>query len=71
MQEEQLGEIEIPNIEGKSLKEAESIIKENQLQLIISNEQDEINKETTLVKEQTPKAGIKVKPGTNIYVEFE
>jgi len=67
---EQVAEIEVPNIEGKNLKEAESILKESNLQLIISNEQEEIDKENTLVKEQTPKTGIKVKQGSNVYVDW-
>lgn len=67
---EQLLEVEMPNIEGKSLKEAESILKENNLKLVISNEQEEIDKENTLVKEQTPKTGIKVKQESNVYVDI-
>ena len=55
-QDEQDSEIEVPNVEGKTLKEAESILKENNLNLIINNEQEGMDKETTIVKEQTPKA---------------
>lgn len=29
-----------------------------------------MNKENTIVKEQIPKAGIKVKEGTNVYVDW-
>ena len=69
-QDEQASEIEVPNIEGKTLKEAQSILKESNLNLIINNEQEGINKETTIVKEQTPKAGIKVKEGSNVYIDW-
>lgn len=69
-QDEQASEIEVPNIEGKTLKEAQSILKENNLNLIINNEQEGINKETTIVKEQTPKAGIKVKEGSSVYIDW-
>lgn len=69
-QDEQASEIEVPNIEGKTLKEAQSILKESNLNLIINNEQEGINKETTIVKEQTPKAGIKVKEGSSVYIDW-
>lgn len=61
---------QVPNIEGKSIKEAESILKENNLKLVINNEQEGIDKENTIIKEQTPKAGVKVKEEANIYVEL-
>lgn len=67
--EEMKKEVEVPNIEGKTLKEAEKILKENNLKLVISNEQEEIDKENTIIKEQTPKASIKVKEESNVYVE--
>ncbi len=38
-QEEQVNEIEVPNIEGKTLKEAESILKENNLKMVLTDEQ--------------------------------
>lgn len=63
-------DVQVPNIEGKSIKEAESILKENNLKLVINNEQEGIDKENTIIKEQTPKAGIKVKEEANIYVEL-
>ena len=62
--------VQVPNIEGKSIKEAESILKENNLKLVINNEQEGIDKENTIIKEQTPKAGVKVKEEANIYVEL-
>lgn len=69
-QDEQALEIEVPNIEGKTLKEAQSILKESNLNLIINNEQEGIDKETTIVKEQTPKTGIKVKEGSSVYIDW-
>ena len=62
--------VQVPNIEGKSIKEAESILKENNLKLVINNEQEGIDKENTIIKEQTPKEGVKVKEEANIYVEL-
>ena len=69
-QDEQILEVEVPNIEGKSLKEAESILKENNLQIVISNEQEGMDKENSVVKNQTPKVGIKVKEGSSVYVDW-
>lgn len=63
-------DVQVPNIEGKSIKEAESILKENNLKLVINNEPEGIDKENTIIKEQTPKAGVKVKEEANIYVEL-
>lgn len=70
-EEEQVkNDVQVPNIEGKSIKEAESILKENNLKLVINNEQEGIDKENTIIKEQTPKVGVKVKEEANIYVEL-
>lgn len=63
-------DVQVPNIEGKSIKEAESILKEKKLKLVINNEPEGIDKENTIIKEQTPKAGVKVKEEANIYVEL-
>ena len=69
-QDEQIIEVEVPNVEEKTLKEAESILKENNLQMIINNQQEGMDKENTIVKQQTPKAGIKVKEGSNVYIDW-
>lgn len=70
LEEEMKKEVEVPNIEGLTLKEAEKILKENNLKLVISNEQEGMDKENTTVKIQTPKASIKVKEQSNVYVDW-
>jgi len=60
----------VPNIEGKSLKEAASILKQINLELVISNEQEGMDKENTVVKKQVPKEGIKVKEASKVYVDY-
>lgn len=70
LEEEMKKEVEVPNIEGLTIKEAEKILKENNLKLVISNEQEGTDKENTTVKEQTPKASIKVKEESNVYVDW-
>ena len=69
-EEDQVVQIEVPNIEGKSLKEAESILKENNLVLTINNQQEGMDKENTIVKNQIPKANIRVKEGSNVYIDW-
>ena len=67
---ETVEKIETPDILGKSLKEAEKILKETGLTLNLENQNlDEIDKENTIVNEQTPKAGIVVNKGSNVYVK--
>lgn len=68
--EDMRNEVEVPDIEQKTIKEVESILKEKNLSLVINNEQEGIDKENTIVREQTPKAGIKVKEKSNIYVDL-
>lgn len=68
--QEEILEVEVPNIEGKSIKEAESILKENNLTLVISNEQEEMDKENIIIKEQIPKQKVKVKQGSSVFVEW-
>lgn len=69
-EEEKVVEVEVPNIEGKTLNEATTILKENNLQLIINNEQDDMDKENIIIKEQTPKGGIKIRKGNSVYVDW-
>ena len=69
-EETALAEVEIPNIEGKTLSEATKMLKESNLKISINNEQEGMDKENTLVTNQTPKAGIKVKEESSIYVDW-
>lgn len=62
-------QVETPDILGKSLQEAEKIVKETGLEMVIENETEEMNKENIMVKEQTPKAGIMVNKGSKLYVK--
>lgn len=68
--EEQTLEVEVPNIEGKTIKEAEKILKEKKLKIEINNEQEEMDKENAIVKAQTPIAGVKIKETSTIYVDW-
>ncbi len=67
--EEVVEQIQTPDVLGKSLKEAESILKENDLEAVYETDSEEIDKENTYVEEQTPKAGITVNKGSKIYLK--
>ncbi len=67
---EQIEQVQVPNIEGLSLKEAEKSVKEFGLELNIENNSEEIDKENTIVVEQTPKEGITVNKGSKVYAKY-
>ena len=67
--EEVVEKVQTPDILGKSLKEAESILKENGLETVYESDSEEIDKENTYIEEQTPKAGIIVNKGSKIYLK--
>ena len=64
-------EIETPDLLEKTIEEAQKITKENEIELVIENESEELDKQNTIVKEQTPKAGITIKKGSKIYIKYE
>ena len=66
--EEVLQQVQVPDIMGKSLKEAEQILKENHLEMSVENE--EIDKENTYVKNQIPSSGIMVNEESKVIIEY-
>lgn len=68
---EVIEEIEAPDVVGKSLEEAKKIAKDNEVELVIQNEQEEMDKQSIMVKEQVPKPGITIKKGSKIYINYE
>ena len=64
-------QVETPDLIGKSITEAEKIVKESGLELVIQNEEEEMDKDNTIIKTQTPQAGIVVNKGNKVYVEKE
>ncbi len=67
---EQVEQVQTPDIIGKTIEESEKIIKENGLELIIQNETENLDKENTIIKNQTPQAGIVVNKGNKVYIEY-
>ena len=66
--EDVVSQVQVPDVMGKSLKEAEQILKENNLEMSIDNE--EIDKENTYVKNQIPSSGITVNEESKVVVEY-
>lgn len=67
---EQIEQVQVPNVEGISIKEAEKAIKEVGLEISIQNDSEEIDRENTVVKEQAPIEGVSVNKGSKIFVQY-
>ena len=61
---EQIEQVVTPDIVGKSIAEAEKLLKENGLELVLESEVEDTE---ALVKEQVPSAGIVVKKGSKVF----
>lgn len=61
----------VPDIKYKTLKEAESILKENNLKVQYDTEVNKEEKEKIIVKEQIPSAGITINSGSTIKIKVE
>lgn len=68
---EQIEQVQTPDILGKSIKEAEKILKDTGLEIVIENEEEELDKENIFVLEQIPKSGIMVNKGSKVYIKKE
>ena len=66
--EDVISQVQVPDVMGKTLKEAEQILKENNLEMSIDNE--EIDKENTYVKNQIPSGGITVNEESKVIIEY-
>lgn len=64
-------EIQTPDLLGRTLEEAQKLAKENEIELVIENEEEGLDKQNVIIKEQIPKAGITIKKGSKIYVTYE
>ena len=66
---EQAEEIDVPNVIGMSIKEAEKVLNEIGLEIDVEEIPEE-NRETTIIKEQTPTEGIKINKGNKIFIKY-
>lgn len=69
-EEDQKKQVEVPNIEGMTIIEATKVLKEVNLDLQIENEPENLDKTTTIIKEQLPKRGINVYEGAKILIKL-
>lgn len=70
-QEEEEISISIPELRGKNIKEATQILKEAGLEVELRQEENqEIDKNVTIVTKQLPLPGVKVKKGSKIEIEY-
>lgn len=67
---EQVEQVQIPNIEGLSIKEAEKVTKEVGLEISIQKDSEELDRENTIIKEQSPREGVSVNKGSKIFVQY-
>ncbi len=67
-EEEIIHQIQVPDVMGKSLEEAKQILKENNLEMYLENE--EVDMENTYVKNQIPSSGITVNEQSKVVVEY-
>lgn len=68
---ETIEQVETPDVIGKTVAEAEKIMKENGLELVIQNAEEEIDKDASIIKTQIPQVGIMINKGNKVYVEKE
>ena len=67
---ESVEQIQVPNVRGMSVTEAEKVIKELGLELNIENDSEELDKDNTIVSEQLPKEGVIVNKGSRFYIKY-
>ena len=63
-------EVVTPDVLGKTLEEANKILKEQGLEMVINNETEEIDKTQLTVKSQVPQTGIKIYKGNKVYIDY-
>lgn len=63
-------QVTVPNIEKKSIKEAEKILKELGIEMNIENNTEEIDKTNTIIIEQIPKEGVVINKGSKVFVKY-
>lgn len=67
---EQIEQVQVPDITEKTISEAQKILKNNSLEMVIENDSEELDKDNIIIKEQIPKAGITVNSASKIYVKY-
>lgn len=63
-------EVVTPDITGKTIQEAEKLLKDSGLQIKINSEYEGLDKNNMVVLKQLPLPGIKTYNGSCIYIDF-
>ena len=63
-----VNQVQVPDVMGKTLEEAKQILKENNLEIYLENE--EVDMENTYVKNQIPSLGITVNEQSKVIIEY-
>lgn len=63
--------VNVPDVKYKTVKEAESMLKENNLKVQYDVEINKEDKEKIIVKEQIPSAGITINSGSTVKLKIE
>lgn len=63
--------VTVPDIKYKTLKEAEAILKENELKIKYEVNDEEINPEEKIISSQIPSSGICINAGSTVTVTLE
>ena len=61
--------VKVPNIEGMTIEEARKILKDSGLDINIEKDES-LNEKETIIKEQLPKKGIKLKAGSKVIISY-
>ena len=61
--------VEVTNIEGITIEEARKILKDSGLDINIEKDES-LNEKETIIKEQLPKKGIKLKAGSKVIISY-
>ena len=67
---EPIEQVQVPDITEKTISEAQKILKDNSLEIVIENDSEELDKDNIIIKEQIPKAGITVNSASKIYIKY-
>ena len=67
---ENVEQVETPDVTQKTISEADKLVKESGLELVIEDGADGLDYSNMIVKEQIPRPGIMVNKGSKVYVKF-
>lgn len=67
---EPIEQVQVPDITEKTISEAQKVLKDNSLEIVIENDSEELDKDNIIIKEQIPKAGITVNSASKIYIKY-